>query len=163
MAAQCIWWQNCWREGNCWIRSSDRSSSLSGRPALCCTPSQRLWSTCTLKGYVTSLELVKNKWHVCNASVFRETIAEGMRLKAQMKDIEIVILGNRWGFVRLPHHWSYHILVYNGSDADKLHIRSQEGLIQTVIDEKACSIHCHSRVLKTFWIGLICSRLHLYD
>ncbi len=46
--------------------------------------------------------------------------------------------------MRLPHHWSYHILVYNGSDADKLHIRSQEGLIQTAIDEKACSIHCHS-------------------
>ncbi len=52
-AASCIWWRSWWRAASCWIRSSGRSSSRSERLALCFTPSPKLWTTCTARGWET--------------------------------------------------------------------------------------------------------------
>lgn len=45
------WWWSWWKEVSCWTRSSDRSSSLRERPVLCSTPSPRLLTTSTAKGW----------------------------------------------------------------------------------------------------------------
>lgn len=45
------WWWSWWKEVSCWTRSSDRSSSLRERPVLCSTPSPRLFTTSTAKGW----------------------------------------------------------------------------------------------------------------
>lgn len=48
------WWWSWWKEVSCWTRSSDRSSSLRERPVLCSTPSPRLFTTSTAKGWGNS-------------------------------------------------------------------------------------------------------------
>lgn len=50
-AGTSTWWWSWWKEVSCWTRSSDRSSSLRERPVLCSTPSPRLFTTSTAKGW----------------------------------------------------------------------------------------------------------------
>lgn len=49
--SRCSWWRSWCAEESFWTGSSNRSSFRSERPALCFTPSLRLWSTCTHRGW----------------------------------------------------------------------------------------------------------------
>lgn len=53
-AGTCTWWWSWWKEVSCWTRSSGRSSSLRERPVLCSTPSPRLFTTSTAKGWAST-------------------------------------------------------------------------------------------------------------
>lgn len=57
--SRCSWWRSWCAEESCWIGSSNRRSFRRERPALCFTPSLRLSSTCTHRGWGW-LEILKH-------------------------------------------------------------------------------------------------------